>query len=125
MQKKLIINLVALFSLAIFALVAFIPPVFALELTNNMDNFQLGDSDPVEIITNIVTIVLAFLGLIAVIIILIGGFLWMTAGGNEDKVKKAKTMMIQGLIGLIIVLAAYGVASFVIEKALDVTGAST
>jgi len=59
--------------------------------------------------------VLGFLGLIAVIIILYGGFRWMTAGGNEDAVKKAKHTLMAGIIGLVIILAAWGIARFVIS----------
>ena len=58
---------------------------------------------------------LGFLGLVAVVIILYGGFRWMTAGGNEDAVKKAKHTLTAGIIGLIIVLAAWGIARFVIS----------
>jgi len=55
--------------------------------------------EPKEAAANIINLVLGFLGLIAVIIILIGGFKWMTAGGNEEKVGEAKKLLIAGLIG--------------------------
>ena len=121
-MKKRILSLLVVFALGMMMAGS---AMAQLDVTNNMGDVPLGPNDPVQIITQIITIVLAFLGLIAVIIILLGGFKWMTAGGNEDKVGEAKKMMTQGLIGLIIILAAYGIASFVIEKALDVTGAST
>lgn len=44
---------------------------------------------------------------IAVIVILIGGFKWMTAAGNKDKVESAKKTVIGGCIGLIIVVSAW------------------
>ena len=68
-----------------------------------------------ETAENIIDALLAFLGLIAVVIILIGGFQWMTAAGNEDKVKTAKRTLSAGIIGLVIVLAAWGIARFVID----------
>jgi len=40
----------------------------------------------------------------------------MTAGGNDEKVGKAKKMMIQGVIGMIIILLAYAIATFVIQR---------
>ena len=40
----------------------------------------------------------------------------MTSGGNEDKVKDAKKLMISGLIGLIIVLSAFAIAQFVVTE---------
>jgi len=69
-----------------------------------------------EAAASIVNIILGFLGIIAVIIILAGGFKWMTAGGNEDKVAEARQMIIQGLIGLVVVFAAWAIASFVIAQ---------
>ena len=66
-------------------------------------------------IANIINIVLGFLGIIAVIIILAGGFKWMTATGNEDQISSAKQMIIQATIGLIIIFVAWGIASFVIS----------
>ncbi|MDO8592206.1 MAG: hypothetical protein Q7R92_00365, partial [bacterium] len=50
----------------------------------------LGDRDPREIIAQVINVILGFLGIIAVVIILLGGFKWMTAGGGEDKVAEAK-----------------------------------
>lgn len=81
----------------------------------------LGDAGVKDIVNNIISIILGFLGLIAVILILIGGFLWMTAGGNEDRVKKGRQYIINGVIGLIIILAAYAIASFVITNLVDAT----
>jgi len=76
----------------------------------------LSSSDLPSTIAAIIRIALGFLGIVAVIIILIGGFKWMTAGGNDDKVKDAKKLMIAGVIGLVIVLSAYAIASFVISS---------
>jgi|GEM_PF-1664841 len=66
------------------------------------------------LIGRIVRIAIGFLGLIAVIIIIYGGFIWMTSGGDKDKIDKAKKLMRAGLIGLIIVVLAYALASFII-----------
>nr|NIS50742.1 hypothetical protein [Phycisphaerae bacterium] len=61
------------------------------------------------------------LGIIAVVIILIGGFQWMTAGGNEENVDKAKKRIIQGVIGLAIILASWAIARFVLESLVTAT----
>ena len=81
----------------------------------------LGDADLVDTIAQIIRIALGFLGIIAVVIILLGGFKWMTAGGNDDKVKDAKKLIFSGIIGLVIVLSAYAIASFVIGSIADAT----
>lgn len=83
------------------------------------------DKDLKGIIAQIINIVLGFLGIIAVVIVLAGGFKWMTAGGNEDKVGEARKMIVQGVIGLVIVFAAWGIASFVVSQLATATGATT
>lgn len=82
---------------------------------------QLGTRDVREVITAIINVLLGFLGVIAVVIILLGGFKWMTAGGNEDKVAEAKKLIGAGIIGLVVILAAYAIATFVITQLVTVT----
>jgi amino acid transporter len=85
----------------------------------------LGSGDLRAIITSFIQVLLGFLGLIAVIIILVGGFKWMTAMGNEDTVDKAKDLIKAGVIGLVIVLAAYAIATFVINTIVTATTVTT
>jgi len=73
------------------------------------------NSDPRIIAVNIVKYLMTFLGIIAVVIILLGGFKWMTAAGNEDKVDEAKKLIIAGCIGLVIILAAFMIVQFVMR----------
>lgn len=82
---------------------------------------NLGEEDPRSMLTNLVNLAMTFLSIIAVIIILIGGFKWMTAAGNEDKVSEAKKIVVGGVIGLIIILAAWAIASFVLEQGYNIT----
>ncbi len=77
--------------------------------------------DAYSTITSIIRWIMGFLGIIAVIVILIGGFKWMTAGGSEDKIGAAKKLLISGLIGLVIVIMAYAIANFVITQLVNVT----
>ena len=46
----------------------------------------------------------------------------MTAAGNDEKVGKAKKIIVQGLIGLIIVLLAFAIATFVIQRLTEFAG---
>jgi hypothetical protein len=77
-----------------------------------------------SIIGKIISAVLGFVGVIFLILMIYGGFLWMTAGGNEEQVKKARGLIINATIGLIIVIAAYGVVYFVVSQLLTVTAPS-
>ena len=88
----------------------------ALDLMPDSSEFDIGmdtDASLTEIIARLISIVLGFLGIIIVLIILYAGFTWMTAGGDQEKVKTAKQWMINGIIGLVIVTAAWAIASFV------------
>jgi hypothetical protein len=75
----------------------------------------LGEADLSTVIATIIRAILGFLGVVAVVIILWGGFLWMTSGGQDEKVRNARKLIIMGIVGLAIVLAAYAIASFVIN----------
>ena len=72
-------------------------------------------------IARIINILLGFLGVIAVILILWGGFKWMTAAGDEGKIDEAKKLMGGGVVGLVIILAAYAIASFVVNQLIGAT----
>lgn len=81
----------------------------------------IGDETDISVlIGRIVKTVLGLMGLVAVVLIIVGGFQWMTSGGSEEKIKKAKQMMGAALIGLVIVVLAYAIASFVIEQLTDI-----
>ena len=81
----------------------------------------LGTADPRTMAAKIINVAMGFLGIIAVVIILIGGFKWMTAGGGEDKVEEATKMIKAGVIGLIIVLASFAIAKMIISTLLTAT----
>ena len=85
---------------------------------NVMENFIANmpfvvNQPLVELVFNVIRYLLGFLGVVAVVILIYGGFLWMTARGNEEQVKKAKKTIINGLIGLIIIILSFVIVSFV------------
>lgn len=85
------------------------------------DELGLGEKDPREIVASVINVALGFLGIIAVVLIIYGGFLWMTAAGNDDNIAKAKSILSAGIIGLVIILAAWGLASYVIRALVTAT----
>lgn len=100
--------------------------VYAIDLNTTLKGAGIGiyedeanipgeDSLP-EIIGRIIRVVLSIVGVILVIIVVYAGFLWMTAGGNDDQVKKAKSWLTNAVIGLVITLAAYSITAFVIDR---------
>lgn len=64
-------------------------------------------------IGQVIGVVLSFVGVLFLILMIYAGILWMTSQGNEQQVAKAKGMLMNGIIGLIIVFAAYAITSFI------------
>ncbi len=73
------------------------------------------------IAARIIRIILELLGIIALAIIIYAGFRWMTAGGDESKVEDAKKQLVNGLIGLVIILVAFSIATFVFYRLQYIT----
>ncbi len=74
-----------------------------------------------KMIGQIISIALSFIGLIFFILLVYGGFLWMTAGGNEEQVGKAKKIIKNGVIGLILALSAYAISYFITSKLEEIS----
>lgn len=64
----------------------------------------------------IINVVLGVLGLVAVIMIIIGGFSFMTSQGDASKVTKARNTILYGVIGLIIAMLAFAIVNFVLTN---------
>jgi len=83
-------------------------PAYSSQTSTNYDqnflNTTLGEG---------IGLVLSFIGILFLILVIYGGITWMTATGNDQKVEKAKNMIINAVIGLLIVLSAYAITNFV------------
>ncbi len=76
-----------------------------------------GDADNGNLsagIKNVVNILLFVIGIIAVIVIIIGGIRYTTSGGDSGQVSGAKNTILYAIIGLIIAILAYAIVNFVI-----------
>ncbi|MFH1522454.1 MAG: hypothetical protein ABIE43_01385 [Patescibacteria group bacterium] len=67
------------------------------------------NSDLPIIIGLVIRVILSFLGVIFLVLMIYGGYIWMTARGNDQGIEKAKTIIRNSLIGLAIILAAYAI----------------
>jgi len=77
---------------------------------------QFGSGDLMPMIGTAISIILGVLGVILVLIVIYAGFWWMTAQGDEKKVEKAKKMIYNAIIGLVIIFAAYAITNFVLDQ---------
>lgn len=64
----------------------------------------------------IVKAFIGFLGLTFIVLMVIAGYGWMTAGGNDDKIKKSLDTIKNSIIGLVVALSAWILWNFIFEK---------
>jgi hypothetical protein len=81
----------------------------------------LPNNDIRVTVARIIKQAMGLLGIVAVVIILIGGFKWMTAGGNDEQTGEARKWIFSGIIGLAIILSAYALATYVINSLVTAT----
>ena len=86
----------------------------SIDFPQNFAGFSSQDLK--ETIANIVRIIIGFLGILVIIAIIFGGFKMMTSRGDADEVGKGRQIVAAGVVGLVIVLAAYAISGFVIDS---------
>ena len=86
--------------------------------TTNSDSYYRDNFIP-ENVGNIIDIILSFVGVIFFILIIYAGISWMTSQGNEQQITKAKGLLFNAIIGLVIVFAAYAIVSFLGTNVLN------
>ncbi len=79
-------------------------------------NIAKEKTSPDFIVAAVIQSVLSFLGIIFVVLMVYGGFLWMTAAGNDEQVEKAKNLITAAVIGVVIITAAYAISYFIISE---------
>jgi hypothetical protein len=86
--------------------------------------YGAGQKDVQVLAITIIKTALLFLGVIFLGLLLFAGFKWMTSGGNETKVKEAMGQIKAAVIGLLIVLAAWGITTYIVSLLICVTTSS-
>lgn len=81
----------------------------------------LGEADLKNTVINIIRWILGILALLAVVFVIYGGFMWLTSGGDESKIEKAKKIISGAVVGLIIVILAWAIVIFVARTTSNVT----
>ena len=129
----------ALIFLIAFGLLPLLAPVNTASADENLLNTQegfknneiqssFGNSAPDDIrytIVRFINISLLFLAVIFLVLVLIAGFKYMTAAGNEEKVNLAIKQITNAVIGLVIVLLAWGISFWILMRVqAAITGAN-
>jgi len=136
MKTKLFKNLLSALILSVFAFALILVPVFNSQAVSNNDliNSQVGlqkvgqkygassfsdqNQDLRVIIVKIINYSLEILGVLVLVLIVFAGYQWITAAGNEESIKKAKSLLINSVIGLAIILVAWSVTQFIFYRVL-------
>ncbi|HLC69985.1 MAG TPA: LamG-like jellyroll fold domain-containing protein [Patescibacteria group bacterium] len=89
----------------------------------NQVNSSIGlpNTDIRIIIARIIRAALGLLGVVALGLIIYGGYLWMTAGGNDEQIGKAKKVLINSVVGLVIIMSAYAITQFIFNRLVSAT----
>ena len=95
-----------------------------LGIAGNQAGYSNAESVEV-IVARLINALLAATGIILVCILVYAGFLYLTAGGDTDKVKGAKRMMVNAIIGIVIMTTAYAISLFVINQLTDAVEGNT
>jgi len=123
--KKMLAGVMTLALMAAFMMPVVVGAQETIDFTEVASEGGLGNANLQTMIGGVIKVVMGFLGVIAVLIILWGGFVWMTAMGEPDKIEKAKNMIKAGVIGLVIIFASYAIANFVMSNLGSISGAAS
>lgn len=120
-----------IFLATIFVSVLIVGPVFAGPNVNDLtgqiaqkSGYQtagVSDTTLSQTVGMIISVVLGLVGMIFLALTVYAGFLWMTAGGDEEPITKAKNILKASVIGLVIVLAAYSITYFITNNIYQAT----
>jgi len=83
------------------------------ETAQGTGHSEVGDMTVPEMIGIVVSAILGLLGVVFLLLTIYAGILWMTAAGNEQQVAKAKKMLTNSIVGLLIVVGAYAITAFI------------
>lgn len=92
-----------------------------LDTTADVAGLRTTNTDIPTRIGQIIGIALSLVGVVFLVLMVYGGFLWMTAAGDSEKVKKAKGIIVNAIIGIVIVMAAYTITFFVLQQVGEAT----
>ncbi len=115
-MRNAVVGLVVL--MASYALALFVAKSLGIK-TTRMTEVASGsglstNGELVPFVGDLIAKLVSFAGVIVFIIFIYAGFLWMTAAGDTKNVDKAKTIMRNAVVGLVVLLLAYALTDFVV-----------
>jgi hypothetical protein len=93
-----------------------------LNISASKPGLSAGNQDLPAIIGRVISLLFALVGVIFLGITILGGIIWMMAGGNEEKIGKAKGFIVNGINGLIIIFLSYALVYVVLAALKTAVG---
>jgi len=100
-------NKIKSFKYAISVMALAFPALVSAALNDGLDATGLASGSIYDIVENIMTWILGIVGFVAIIGFCIAGIMYLTAAGDEDRQKSAKSAMVYSIIGVIVALGGY------------------
>lgn len=97
------------------ALAAIISPGDLIPRGSDIQNLPTELREPRQLIGRVFDVVIAVSAAIFMIMLLVGGVMYLTAAGNEEATGKAKRLIVDAIVGLVLVLAAYAIGIFILR----------
>lgn len=128
-MKNILLSLTLLLSLSVFAMPSIVSADSATKTQiqcganaaagQDCNTPSATPADANSLISKIINILSGFVGAVAVIMIMVGGFRYVTSAGSETGVAGAKKTITYALVGLVIVALAQIIVHFVINNVTD------
>lgn len=94
-------------------------------LTDGLQNVKTGSTSLEDTIKSITNVLLFLIAAVSVIMLILGGFKYVTSNGNADQIKSAKNTIMYAIIGLVVAILAYAIVGFVIDAFIGTSGESS
>lgn len=87
-----------------------------------VDPLNLNTDAPIEdLVSRVIKAFLGIVGIIALVLFLYGGILWLTSAGNSSKVEEGRNVFVWAVLGLVVIFSSYVIVNFVFDR-LTATG---
>lgn len=103
------------FSIIIFSLI--VSPVLASAQTTLPQ--PLGGKNISDIVANIIQSLLGIVGVLALVMFIYGGIMWMTSGGSSERIEQGKKTIVWAVLGLAIVFFSYAILDFILDTLIQ------
>lgn len=82
--------------------------------SGSVEQLEFAEGNLLQLISQIVNVVLIIVGILAVMYLVYGGILYLTAGGNPESAAKGRTAITNAIIGIVIIVLALAIYNFVV-----------